>query len=585
MTGTSGVAKVSDIIAEQLALHGCNVIFGVSGGASLHLLQSIIDHPKLRLITVHHEQTVAMAAEAYSRITGKMGVGVVTSGPGATNLTTGIAGAYFDSVPCLFLTGQVSTFRRSKGLGVRQYGFQETPTSQIFQSITKRVIEIEDANQVSNAMSEAFMVALEGRPGPVVIDIPDNIQREIEVLPGELDTKKGNRPQSIQSDLLKDAPDLKGIQSLIQESLRPVIVCGWGSVLAKKESELLGLLDTWKVPAALTWGAKHLVPDDREYLLGSFGTHGNRTANRAIQESDLIISFGSRLDTKATGSPPDSFAPGSKIFLFDIDINEIKKFDNKGVKIDGHLEVDFRDADFSKILEVLKDTKWNSPKVEEWQNHIKDNLFHKEEYPSNSQYVNPYKFLTEVSEVAPSLCRVIVDTGCSIAWVMQAWKVKAGQRIYHDFNNTAMGWSIPASLASMSTLDSILTICIVGDGSLMMTIGELATLHAQESPLIIFIMNNSGYSMIRQTQDQWFNSKYFASDSSTGMAFPNYRTLAQAFGFDYLFLKNDLEIHEIGKLLTGYKGKLVVEILLDPLARVIPQNRFGSPIDVMDPCI
>jgi acetolactate synthase-1/2/3 large subunit len=164
MTGTSGIAKVSDIIAEQLALHGCNVIFGVSGGASLHLLQSIIDHPKLRLITVHHEQTVAMAAEAYSRITGKMGVGVVTSGPGATNLTTGIAGAYFDSVPCLFLTGQVSTFRRSKGLGVRQYGFQETPTSQIFQSITKRVIEIEDANQVFNAMSEAFMVALEGRP-------------------------------------------------------------------------------------------------------------------------------------------------------------------------------------------------------------------------------------------------------------------------------------------------------------------------------------------------------------------------------------------------------------------------------------
>lgn len=575
--------KVSDFIAEQLAINGCDLVFGVSGGASLHLLQSIIDHPSLRLITVHHEQSVAMAAEAYSRITGKIGVGVVTSGPGATNLTTGIAGAYFDSVPCLFLTGQVSTFRRSKGLGVRQYGFQETPTSQIFQSITKKVIEIEDSKQVMVAIPDAFLAAVDGRPGPVVIDIPDNLQREMIAIPWDNHIIENSCAQDMYSTSEKGISNLTAIQNLIKNSMRPVIVCGWGIVLSKKEIEFLDLLDTWQVPVALTWGAKHLVPSDREYLLGTFGTHGNRTANRAVQESDLIISFGSRLDTKATGSPPDSFAPGAKKVVFDVDLHEIQKFKAKAVKIEEHVVVDFRSPVFLNVLKSLKATEWESLKANEWQTHIKKVLFHQEEYPSNSKYINPYNFFAELSVLAPSHCRIIVDTGCSIAWTMQSWQVKAGQSIYHDFNNTAMGWSIPASLASMSTRDYVPTICIVGDGSLMMTIGELATLQAQENSLVIFILNNSGYAMIKQTQDQWFNSKYFASDSSTGMAFPNYKLLAQAFGFKYLLIDKESDFGVLKEVLADNKSKTIVEVLVDPLARVIPQNRFGNPINVMEP--
>jgi acetolactate synthase-1/2/3 large subunit len=575
--------KVSDLIADQLALQGCDVVFGVSGGASLHLLHSIDNHPNLKLITVHHEQSVAMATEAYSRITGKLGVGVVTSGPGATNLTTGIAGAYFDSVPCIFLTGQVSTFRRSKGLGIRQYGFQETPTLHIFQSITKKVLEIEDSMMVLDSIFEAFQTAISERPGPIVVDIPDNIQREIVEVPQETRRFKFRVTKHILSESINNDSTLQAVQNLIRTSTKPVIICGWGVILSRMESEFLNLLDTWKVPVALTWGAKHLIPEDREYLLGTFGTHGNRTANRAIQESDLIISFGSRLDTKATGTPTGSFAPEAKKVVFDVDPNEIAKFTHKDVKIEESFVIDFRSLNFKEILRRLKEMHWESLKDDEWQTHIRTTLHHEEAYPTNSRYVNPYHFIAKVSDFAPSRCRVIVDTGCSIAWAMQSWQVKKEQTIYHDFNNTAMGWSIPASLASLSVQDSVLTICIIGDGSLMMTVGELATLQAQKGSLVVFIMNNSGYSMIKQTQDQWFNSNYFASDSNTGMAFPNYKILSQAFGFDYALLDNDVNLSTLEEIMSHNKGKIIVEVLIDPFARVIPQNRFGNPIHIMEP--
>jgi acetolactate synthase-1/2/3 large subunit len=325
------------------------------------------------------------------------------------------------------------------------------------------------------------------------------------------------------------------------------------------ENEFLNLLDTWKVPVALTWGAKHLIPDDREYLLGTFGTHGNRSANRAIQESDLIISFGSRLDTKATGTPTDSFAPDAKKVVFDVDPNEIEKFTDKDVKIDESFVVDFRSSIFIEVLRRLKEMRWDSLKKNEWQTYIRTTLHHEEVYPTNSSYVNPYNFFARVSDFAPQLCRVIVDTGCSIAWAMQA------------------------SLASMSAQDSVQTICIIGDGSLMMTVGELATLQAQKGTLVILIMNNSGYSMIKQTQEQWFNSNYFASDSNTGMAFPNYKILSQAFGFDYALLENDIDLCALEDIILHNKGKIIVEVLIDPFARVIPQNRFGNPIHIMEP--
>lgn len=576
--------KVSDYIADELANRGCEVVFGVSGGASLHLLKSVEDHPKLRLITVHHEQSVAMAAEAYSRITGKLGVGIVTSGPGATNLTTGVAGAYFDSVPCLFITGQVSTFRKSAGLGVRQYGFQETNTVDIFKPISKYVSEVTQSELLPAILSKSINEATSGRPGPVIIDIPDNIQREF------IELTDLSRNSTISEEYKENTEDkfifetqLDLIHRSLSESKSPIIICGWGTVLSKSENNFLKLLDAWNLPVVLTWGAKSLIPTDRKYLLGTFGTHGNRAANRAIQESDLIISFGSRLDTKATGTPPESFAPMAKIIMFDIDRNEFTKFESKNLKIDLFYESDFRKIEFHNFLKSLESFNLNQKQYDAWRSKIANQFAFQETYPNNSAGIEPYEFIKIISRLVPDYCRIIVDTGCSIAWTMQAWEVKLGHSIFHDFNNTAMGWSIPATLASLAKKDDTTTVCIVGDGSLMMNLGDLATIASQGKPVLIFILNNGGYSMIKQTQEQWFKSEYFASDDKTGLSFPDFKLLAQSFGFSYLKLNPNDDYFSLLSNQNLFQERFIIEVIIDPDARVIPQNRFGNPIHIMEP--
>lgn len=582
MNTRDGKIKASILIADKLAENGCRVVFGVSGGASLHLLEAIVHHPDLSLVTVHHEQSVSMAAEAYSRITGRLGVGIVTSGPGATNLVTGVAGAFYDSVACIFLTGQVSTFRSAKGLGVRQYGFQETPTQEIFKSITKLSLEVQNIEEIAQIIDEAASFATSGRPGPVIIDIPDNLQREnIPIENSQIVKKTPDRSKELGS--LTSNCNLETLEFLFGYSRRPVFIAGWGVILSRRENLLLRLFDNWKIPVALTWGAKHLVPADRSYLLGTFGTHGSRSANKVIQNSDLLITFGTRLDTKSTGTPADSFARNAKKVMFDIDENEYSKFKNKGLNIDQFYKIDFRSQQFEHVIASMEAMNTNHISMGTWSQEVASHSSFQEKYPENPKFLNPYNFIENLSSAAPNFCRVIVDTGCSVAWTMQKWKVKFGQRIYHDFNNTAMGWSIPASVASTTTGDEVPTICIVGDGSLMMSVGDLSTLNSQDGPIVIFILNNHGYSMIKQTQEQWFSSNYFASDVNTGLSFPCFETLASAFGFNYeSFSVRDSRISE-KRLRNLMIKKTIVEVFIDPGARVIPQNRFGHPIDVMEP--
>jgi len=206
-----------------------------------------------------------------------------------------------------------------------------------------------------------------------------------------------------------------------------------------------------------------------------------------------------------------------------------------------------------------------------------------EEHNVNPNFVEPYTFIRELSQRVPNPCRIILDTGCTVAWSMQSWLVSSGHMLFHDFNNTAMGWSIPATLASTLVPDSIPTICLVGDGSLMMTIGDLASISLQRKPTLIFLMNNSGYSMIKQTQEQWFESRYFASDDRTGLAFPSFALLAQSFGFAYRKIQNTKEVSKVIQDESLFTTHTFVEVMIDPEARVVPQNRFGHPIDVMEP--
>ncbi len=569
--------KISEVVAEILDENGMTRVFGVSGGASLHLLKAVSDHPKLSLTCLHHEQSVAMAAEAYSRISNSIGVGIVTSGPGATNLLTGIAGAFFDSIPVVYVTGQVSTTRMKREKNVRQIGFQETPIVDIVKPITKYAVTIENPESFEYEFRKAIDIARSGRKGPVLIDIPDDIQRQdIVFLP---------KKKSTQSSLTKTALDviwLDDIKIHLKKSLRPIIVCGAGIQLTSKRNLVIKQLYRLGIPTAVTWGAKDLLPGDSSFLLGTFGTHGERFVNLALQNADLIISIGSRLDLKATGTPVASFAPKAKKIMFDVDISEIQKFNGSGLAISVPANIDFENDVFDSLI---KEIEFDSEKLKAWKLELE---LLKTSLPRENRVflgpgVNPYLLIEKLSDALPNSSNLVIDTGCAVAWTMQVWKTKLNQRIFHDFNNTAMGWSIPATIASVLSNPDKTHLCLVGDGSIMMALSDLSSLSNLAAPIKIIILNNSGYAMIKQTQDQWFNSSYFASNSKDDLIFPKFSKIAEANGFEYHSISMDSEIDEKIELVLRETNPLICEVFIQEAARVIPIVKFGNANYIMDP--
>ena len=576
--------KVTDVIAHILAINGVRSVFGVSGGAALHILHSIKKRPEIRLVTTHHEQAAAMAAESTSRVSNSLGVAVATSGPGATNLITGMAGAFYDSVPALFITGQVSTTRLSGNTGVRQIGFQETPIVDMVQKITKYAVQVIDPNSVISELEKCIQLAISGRQGPTLFDSPDDVQRMQISLPSGLPTVPVKNIAGTEYDRPSEEIFNK-LKELIADAERPVFVLGWGVHLSKREVEIRDALDSMKWPTLLTWGAADLLEEECEYRVGTFGTHGNRDANIIIQNSDLIISIGSRLDTKSTGSPASSFAKHAKLIMIDTDKKEIHKFNDLNRSVNLGINLDLRSEAFLEILKVVKSSA--SPINPRWNDYVQNvKLRLKRELVNQDvSFVDPYIFIDQLSELTPTESNIFVDTGCAVAWASQAWKFKKNQRLFHDFNNTAMGWALPASMSSLLSGGAKNTYAIIGDGSFMMSIQELATARNLNKPLKIFLFNNSGYSMIKQTQDQWFDSDYFASDLGSDMFFPNYSEIALAFGYNYKCFTTDRNlVDEINEVLMN-DSSILCEVLISPNSRVIPLVKFGSSIEEMEPVI
>jgi acetolactate synthase-1/2/3 large subunit len=576
--------KVTDVIAHILAINGVRSVFGVSGGAALHILHSIKMRPEIRLVTTHHEQAAAMAAESTSRVSNSLGVAVATSGPGATNLITGMAGAFYDSVPALFITGQVSTTRLSGNTGVRQIGFQETPIVDMVQKITKYAVQVTDPNSVISELERCIRLAISGRQGPTLLDIPDDVQRMQIFLPSGLPSAPVKEITGPEYDRPSEEI-FNELKELIAVAERPVFVLGWGVHLSKRQVEIRDALDSMNWPTLLTWGAADFLEEDCDYRVGTFGTHGNRDANIIIQNSDLIISIGSRLDTKSTGSPASSFARDAKLIMVDADKKEIDKFNDLNRRVDLAINLDLRSEPFLEILKTMKSSALPIPR--DWNDyvqHVKASL--KRELVSQDQnYVDPYIFISQLSELTPTESNIFVDTGCAVAWASQGWKFKKNQRLFHDFNNTAMGWALPASMSSLLSEGAKNTYAIIGDGSFMMSMQELATVRSLNKPLKIFLFNNSGYSMIKQTQDQWFDSDYFASDLGSDMFFPNYSEIALAFGYSYKCFTNDKNLaDEINAVLMN-NSSILCEVLISPNSRVIPLVKFGSSIEEMEPAI
>ena len=575
------IVKVSDYIIKFIEKKKVKHIFVINGGAALHLIHSAGLSKKLKIIPTLHEQASAMAADSYSRITKNIGVAFATSGPGATNLITGVCGAYFDSVPVLYVTGQVSTFRDKNKTKVRQIGFQETDCVSIFKSITKYVVKIKKPLDIVYELEKAYHLAVSGRPGPVLIDIPDDIQRKMI----NLKIAKRYLPKIKKDHKNLEEIKINNLLKLFKNSKRPILIFGWGIYLSNAEKLAKKLIKKLGFPVVTTWAMAHLMESNETLNIGTWGTHGSRYGNFAVQNSDLIVSIGSRLDTKATGSPITTFARGAKKVIIDIDKFELNKFEKFGLKIDLKIQ-----SDASIIIKnLLKlEIRVQKKEINIWRNQIKK---WKNQYPivTKKNYeekkINPYVFVTELSKQCKNNEILFVDTGCAIAWMMQAFKFKKNQNLFHDFNNTAMGWALPAAIAGSIAKRKKRIIAVIGDGSLSMNIQELAIIVKHKLPIKIFLINNSGHAMIQQTQDQWLKSRYFASSIEGGLPEINYLKIAKEYGIKGSTCSLNSGLKKIISKTINSNGSFFCDLRIDINHSVIPQIKFGKPNEDLEPLL
>ena len=573
--------KISDYIIDFFVAQGLTHVFLVSGGASIHLLHSANNASEILPVPTHHEQGASMAADGYARASGLLGLAVATSGPGATNLITGIAGAWFDSVPCIFITGQVATFRMKGTMSVRQLGFQETDIIEIARPITKLAVQIGSISEIKDVLHKSLDIALSGRPGPVLIDIPDDIQRSFSFFepPIKASSKSSRVPNSMFNEQLNE------LGSLLRKSKRPLIILGAGSNSRTTRLHSQELVKSLNLPVLTTWGAKDLIPHDNPNLIGTFGSHGTRYGNFAVQNADLVIVIGSRLSSRETGGDLQTWAREARIIHIDIDNAESDKFKLLGRDLSLKINTDLKD--FLPILTKFAKVNLSDCSFPLWLKWIEERkLKYRYELSNKTEKIDGYDFFLIFNNFLKNNHQIFLDTGCTVAWAMQSLALPSEVRTFHDYNNTAMGWALPASIGGALANPQKCTTSISGDGSIMMNIQELATAIRYTPGLKIIILNNSGYGMVRQTEEQWLGGINIGTDSRKGdLVFPDFQALASSFGYKSSKVSTHKEL--VFQLKRMYSDNSIdfLEVIIDPHSKVIPQTRYGYPLEDSEPIL
>lgn len=573
--------KLSDYLIDYIAKQNVKHIFQIIGGASVHMVHSIDANPKIDYICVQHEQAGAMAAEAYSRMTKNLGVAMATSGPGMTNLITGIACAYFDSIPALYITGQVNLDESKGKRKVRQIGFQETDIVDMVKAITKYSVRLERAEDVRYEFEKAIYIAKSGRPGPVLVDVPMNLQR------AEIDPKKLRKfdPNEVALDTDEVVTLKKSIAKaalLLSKAKRPVIIAGGGIRYADQVDQFRKLIAYLGLPVVATWSGIDIIPHDSPFYIGQIGVYGNRGANFTIQNSDLIISFGSRLDTRITGGKPETFARGAKKIVIDIDRAELYK--KRGLDPDVGICADVKDV-IPLIASTVK--KNDIPDVSEW---LQRSKAWKNKYPAvlpewrkRRVKVDPYVFIETLSNVLDKNATVVTDCGGNLTWTIQAFQVKGNQRVFSAMGNSPMGYSFAASLGASMGGNKKDIVCIIGDGGLQINLQELQTMVYYKIPIKLFILNNHSYGIIKQFQEMYFDGKYVATTPKSGYSVPDFIKIAKAYGLKTATIDTQKNLASSIKKVLAHKGPIVCDVIVPDNSKLIPKLEFGKPIEDLSP--
>jgi acetolactate synthase I/II/III large subunit len=561
--------KASDYIADFLSRKGIDSVFELSGGMITHILDSINQTTDIKIITMHHEQAAAFAAEGYARIKGLPGVALATSGPGATNLLTGIGSCYFDSTPAIFITGQVNRHEQKKNLEIRQLGFQETDIVAMAKPITKAAFLVDDPNQLEEIFEKAFAIALEGRPGPVLIDIPMDIQR------AQIEPTLSTHPISIKDYV--DEQILEALLEDIKKAKQPLILAGRGIKASNSQDIFNQFFNKTKIPVITTLLGLDTIEFDHPLRVGFIGSYGNRWANIAFGECDLLIVLGSRLDIRQTGADA-KFIENRKIYHVDCELGEINNRIKGCVPILSDLG-----AFFNKSLTYFKNNQFVLPK--EWIEHI-NSL--KATWPDIKELdptgINPNKFIHSLSKAGKFAHVYLADVGSHQMWSAQSLELNESQHFLASGGMGAMGFSLPAGIGACIALENKPVVVIVGDGCMQINIQELQTIVRNNLAIKIIVLNNRTLGMIRQFQDSYFESRY--QSTYWGYSAPDFTKVATAYGIKSLTIEDSSEIDNAMSWLWNDENEnlpQLLQVMIDPHTNTYPKIAFGKPITEMEP--
>lgn len=589
--------KLSDYVIQFLADLGIGHVFYVSGGGAMHLNDSLGRNKQVEGVCMLHEQGAAIAAEAYARISENYGACLVTSGPGGTNAVTGVAGAYYDATPVIYISGQVKRDDLVGNQGIRQFGIQETDILSIVKSITKYAVQIQEPEEIRYELEKAAYLAREGKPGPVWVDIPLDIQAS-RVEPEALRTYGRQRSQtdgrpgdSLHRKQIDER--IRQVFELLHKSERPLVLLGNGIRLAGAVSEAREFCEALGAPVVTSWNGVDLIEDEHPLFYGRPGSVGHRHANFIQQNADLVLTVGSRLNLLSTGYNYADFLGNAKHVMVEIDEREMHK-----KSVHPYLELPCDAGYFLRKMLERKEALYTSQK-KEWISYCNEM---RKRYPvmipeaePREGYVSTYRLVEEISrQMTGRDIYQFTSSGTSVDIAMKVFQIKRGQRAFLTKGLAAMGFDVPACVGSCIASGGKRTVCVTGDGSVMMNIQELEVIRRRNLPVKLFITDNGGYSMIYGSQNGNFKGRLTGCTEESGLTLPDIRKIAEAFGIKTLNLDSEEDLKTKVREVLEYEGPAVCRVKADIGQKILPRQAnymkedgqmASRPLDDMAPLL
>jgi acetolactate synthase-1/2/3 large subunit len=551
--------RVADVIINFLKSKNINTAFTISGGGCIHLIDAL-RISEMDVICPHHEQTALMASEGYYRMTGKMSANIVTTGPGGTNTITGLLGLWLDSIPSIIISGQVPSNQLAEGTGCRQIGDQEFDIISVVKPMTKYAAMVRRKEDILQMLEEAYDQALSGRPGPVWLDIPLDIQGAIvdeNTLVGKQEWTEIPPPSDNELDTLIE---------IIKQAKKPLVIVGNGIRLSNTYNELNNFLEKSKIPVVTgPHSGVDAVDNTLPNYCGRIGILGQLTSNEIVQEADLLIGLGTRLPVKMTGYNIAEFSPNSKKVFVDIDENEIRKHP---FKVDQAII-----TDLALFFSKFNKREFNLD-IQDWLDFVSQTRATQQYYYPKHENIKDYASFYYLISKAPSIFKntpIVTSNGSAHVITLQTYQLNKDQRLFTNVGCASMGYGIPAAIGACMGNNRQNIICIEGDGSIMMNLQELETVVGNNLPIKIILINNDGYLSIKLSQEAFFKGEEFASSPVTGVTIPNFEKVANAFGIRYISISNNQEIEDKLNSMMDVEGPCMVEVFTHPKERHEPK--------------